>query len=125
MNEVFIDVLLLSLMASTVANFWVLCLGINMIFGGFGKKIRDRIKKSTDDDKYVHGTWAKFLKGLQCPYCVSIWVLIVIHVFYWHLLRGLRTEYVFISLFFLFFEMGVTTLINKITSVFINQNLKL
>ena len=127
MKDLFNDVLLLSLMASTIGNFWTLCLGKNMIFGGFGYKIRSRIKRSTDRDKVVHGTWAKFLKGLQCPYCVSVWIIIVIHMFYYHVFQPtiFTVGYLIISVFLLLFEIGLTTLINKITSVFINQNLRL
>ena len=126
MKELFIDVLLLSLMASTVGMLWTLCLVPNMIFGGLGDKIRYKLDEAHD----CHGEyigWMKLLKGLQCPYCVSIWIIIVVHIFYYHVFQpnAFTLGYIVISLFLLLFEMGLTTLINKITSVFINQNLKL
>jgi len=124
MKELFLDVLLLSLMASTIAMFWTLCLTNNMILGNLGNKIRSKLAISYHADGGYFG-WMKLLKGLQCPYCVSIWILIVIHILYYHV-DGYRVDVTwFGSLFFLMFEMGLTTLINKITSVFINQKLEL
>ena len=124
MKDLFIDVLLLSLMSSCLGMFWTLLLVRGMIFGRFGDKLRSVIQFQYHRDGYNHG-WIKFLKGLQCPYCVSIWILIVIHILYYHV-DGYRVDVTwFGSLFFLMFEMGLTTLINKITSVFINQKLEL
>lgn len=123
MKDLFSDVLLLSLMASTIGMFWTLCLSPYMIFGGLGDKIRYKLDVEHDPHEEYRG-WIKLLKGLQCPYCVSIWIIIVIHVLYYYLLEP-TTLTIGYSIFLLFFEMGVTTLINKITSVFINQNLKL
>ena len=122
MKDLFIDVLLLSLMASTIGMFWTLCLIRGMIFGGFGDKIRGHLDYVKHRDQGLFG-WNKLLKGLQCPYCTAIWIIIVIHALYFHVFTSdISIGY---SIFILFFEMGLTTLINKITSVFINQNLKL
>ena len=117
------NVLLLSLMASTIGMFWTLCLMRNMIFGGLGNKIRSRLEDEFEAWGGYYG-WTKLLRGLQCPYCVTIWIIIVIHILYYYLLEptSLNVGY---SIFILFFEMGLTTLINKITGVFINQKLEL
>ena len=124
MKDLFLDILFLSLMASTVGMFWTLCLSPNMIFDGLGDRIRYKLQRI---GSYRHGRyvgWGKVMKGLQCPYCVSIWIIIIVHVLYYYLFEptNLTVGY---SIFLLFFEMGLTTLINKITSVFINEKLKL
>lgn len=124
MLELFPHVVLLSLMASTVGMFWTLCLMKNMIFGGLGNKIRSKLDYHYHQNDHLgYYGWYKLLKGLQCPYCVSIWILIVIHILYFHVMEsGLGIGY---SIFALFFGMGLTTLFNKVTSVFINQKLEL
>ena len=123
MQNYFIEIVLIALMASTIGMFWTLLLMKGMVFGGFGDKLRSRIQMQ----KHVLGCnfgWTKLLKGLQCPYCVSIWIVIAIHILYYYVLEP-TTLTIGYSIFILFFEMGVTTLINKITSVFINQKLEL
>jgi hypothetical protein len=126
MLELFPHVLLLSLMASTVANFWTLTLVKGMIFGEFGEKLRahvDYAKNGCGSDGVVRG-WSKFLKGLLCPFCTGIWILFIIHVLYFHVFEPGSIS-IPISIFVFFFGMGLTTFISKVTSVFINQKLKL
>ena len=123
MSDLLLTVFVFSLAASTIGMFWAVCLMPHMIFGGLGDKIRYKLDEKEDCHGEYKG-WMKLLKGLQCPYCVSIWVLIVIHVWYWHFFED-NSTLITLSIFMLLFAMGLTTLINKITSVFINQNLKL
>lgn len=125
MKELFIDIVLLSVMASMLGNFWTLCLKDGMVFGKLGENMRARV----DHEKTKWGVnnmrwYIKLQKGLLCPFCVSTWIIIVIHVYYFHLFEklGLTLWY---SIFIVLFEIGLTNVFNKLTSVFINQKLKL
>jgi hypothetical protein len=124
MKEYFIDVLLVSLWASLLGNFWVLCLKDNMIFGKIGFRIRYRVECESGECDNVKDLcfWTKLLKGLECPFCVSIWMLIVMHTIYYLLFIPAQLEwYLWIALLLL--AIGVTTLFNKIQTVFINSRL--
>lgn len=124
MKEFVIDALLVSLWASLLGNFWVLCLNDTMVFGKTGRKIRNRIKCEKDAcDNVSQLCFAtKLLKGLECPFCVSIWMLTVMHTLYYLLfVPESIVWYLWVALILL--EMGVTTLFNKIQTVFINCRL--
>ena len=123
MVELFPHVLLLALMSSTLANFWTLCLVRGMIFGGLGDKIRSQVDYAKHRDNGLYG-WNKLLKGFLCPYCTAIWIIVTIHTLYFHVLEPGSIGFGY-SIFALFFGIGLTTLFNKITGVFINQNLEL
>ena len=124
MKEFITDAILVSVWASLLGNFWVLCLNDTMIFGKAGRRIRDRIKCEKEGCENVSqlcfGT--KLLKGLECPFCVSIWMMIVMHILYYLLfVPESIVWYLWVALILL--EMGVTTLFNKIQTVFINCRL--
>ena len=124
MKEFVIDALLVSLWASLLGNFWVLCLKDNMVFGKIGWKIRDRVECESGECENVKDLClaTKLLKGLECPFCVSIWMMIVMHILYYHLFVPESISwYLWVALILL--EMGVTTLFNKIQTVFINCRL--
>ena len=124
MQQYFIDILLVALFASLVGNFWILCLNDTMIFGKIGWRIRYRIKCEKEDCDNVTELCltTKLLKGLECPFCVSIWILIVFHILYYLLFIPEQIVwYQWIA--FLLFEMGIATLFNKIQTVFINSKL--
>jgi len=124
MKELFVNVVLLSLMASTLGNFWTLCLTDGMIFGKLGSKLRYRIECEKDDCPNVNEFpwYIKLIKGLGCPFCVTIWIMVVVHIiFYWFMSsEGLTVMW---WIFLLLFEIGITTLFNKIQTVFINSKL--
>ncbi len=124
MKEFITDVLIVSVWASLLGNFWVLCLNDTMIFGKIGRKIRNRIKCEKEEcDNVSQLCFAtKLLKGLECPFCVSIWMMIVMHILYYILfVPESIVWYLWVALILL--EMGVTTLFNKIQTVFINCKL--
>jgi len=124
METYFIDIVLVALMASLVGNFWILCLKDTMIFGKLGYKIRYRIECERGECDHVTELCllTKLLKGLECPFCVSIWILIVLHILFYLLFIPEQIMW-YQWIFFLLFEMGATTLFNKIQTVYINDKL--
>ena len=119
-----LDIVLLSLTVSLIGNFWILCLNTNMIFGTLGRNIRWRIKCEKEEcdhaDQLCFTT--KLLKGLECPFCVSIWILIVTHTLYYRFMS--EEELTVMWWIFIFLaSTGFVTLFNKIQTVFINHKL--
>ena len=89
MENYFVNVVLLSLMASTLGNFWTLCLVDGMIFGKLGSKMRYRVECEKDDCNGMINDlrwYIKLIKGLGCPFCVTIWIIVVVHIFFYWLM---------------------------------------